>query len=53
MLWGSLSPKECEAAVQVVTMYGVARNSLRMMRLRTSARRRSQSVADSSIVVAR
>ncbi len=50
---GIPEPKECEAAVQVATMCGVARNSLRMMRLRTSARRRSQSVADNSIVVAR
>jgi hypothetical protein len=49
---GIPEPPECEAAVQVVTMCGVARNSLWMMRLRTSARRRSQSVADSSIVVA-
>jgi hypothetical protein len=32
-------------------MCGVARNSLQMMRLRTSAHRRLQSVADSSIVV--
>jgi hypothetical protein len=50
---GIPEPKACEAAVQAATMCGVARNSLQMMRLRTSAHRRLQSVADSSIVVAR